>query len=408
MFKPVAVCLLFASVSSGMTVYPIGNSLTNGQPWSVISSWATSRGHTFTYGKHVLFGSGLDEIWDSPGTTSDPSPAPFGRFPNALPNYEWDALVLEPYNDSLNLNLPYIKNFVDLALTNPANLDTQVYIFQIWPRSTWGDFRTHWDAGYPGNDLDGGWASTRDFYTSMVGALNATDLGLTKPVLTIPIGEVIYEVANRIAAGTMPGMSSTAELYVDPIHFNELGSFLQVSTEYATWFGESPAGLPPFGIEPTLALEIQKIAWQVVAGHSYSGVAATGDFDGDGKVTALDYGQWKLNYDRGIANAAGYVAWRNRYSGEGVMGDFDGDGKVTTLDYGQWKLNYDRGIANAAGYVAWRNNLNVGLGAASNIVPEPTAIAVLLQGIVCSLARCRSKPRSVSSEPQNFQFGSPS
>ena len=65
----------------------------------------------------------------------------------------------------------------------------------------------------------------------------------------IPVGEVLFELDKRIKAGKVPGMESIEELYVDGIHFNNVGTFIAGTTFYATMFKTDPRGIDarPYG-----------------------------------------------------------------------------------------------------------------------------------------------------------------
>jgi hypothetical protein len=73
-------------------------------------------------------------------------------------------------------------------------------------------------------------------------------------------------------------------LYVDGIHFNNVGSFVVGTTFYATLFRDDPRGLGagPYNlkldpkkdrsIDKDLAAAIQEAAWSVVRKHPLAGV----------------------------------------------------------------------------------------------------------------------------------------
>lgn len=284
-----------------ITAYHIGNSLTRELPVDAIAQWATLRGHTYQAGHHVQNGARLDDIWQQMRPTETSLP-PYGSFYEELPTQHFEVLTLQPYFDLLNVAEARIADFRNLA----ANTD-QVYLFQAWPRISWGDYRTSWESPWV---EDEGHTLTREFYRRLLDRLPAD-------TRIIPTGEVFYELAQRVAAGTLPGVSQMSDFYaVDACtcHLNSWGNFVLATTVYATLFQESPVGLPVFGGLSTETGEIiEQVAWQVIANHRQTGVTSTGDFDGDGAVTTADYERWTKNYKKGIADASGYVVWRNNY-----------------------------------------------------------------------------------------------
>lgn len=342
-----AVIVLVAAVCCGsvelpkclaLDVYHIGNSLTAEFKYRLLTDhWAP----TFSRREHILFGSSLTDIWNNPDTSNRP-PGAEGMFANALPNYSWNVLTLEPHASDFVSDLSAIENFVNLLTTHQANRQTQVYLYQVWPNRT-GSYGDVWNAPFAGGPTSG--AISRDYYRRLSEAVRTLDTQLDKPILTIPTGEVFFEIAARVQAGTLPGLDDPQKLYRDQVHLDSLGSFVLATTYYATVYQTNPVGLPfpetdyngnevydteiasPWTsdrdfinlLNTGLGVELQRIVWQVVAGHRESGVKATGDFDGDGLVTADDYGRWRLNFDRGIADAAGYTAWLDKMTGSGQL-----------------------------------------------------------------------------------------
>ncbi len=90
---------------------------------------------------------------------------------------------------------------------------------------------------------------------------------------------------------------------------------------------------------------------------------ATGDFDGDGDVDAVDFGIWQAGYP--MASGAALSD-----------GDADGDGDVDGIDFGLWQIWYN---FPAGGYV----------------IPEPATLGLLLIGSLAILRRrlVRSSPK---------------
>ena len=107
---------------------------------------------------------------------------------------------------------------------------------------------------------------------------------LKKPILMIPVGDVLFELDRRAKAGKVPGLKGVEELYVDGIHFNNVGAFVVGTTFYATMFKKDPTGADfrPYGpgtkqkldqpITQELAAAVQRTVWDVVSRHPYSGI----------------------------------------------------------------------------------------------------------------------------------------
>ena len=107
--------------------------------------------------------------------------------------------------------------------------------------------------------------------------------GAKKPVLMVPVGDVMFELNRRIEAGEVPGIHDIAELFWDGIHMTNWGAFLTGTTFYATMYKRDPRGLDfhtyevlddPWDrtIPSGFAAAVQDVVWDVVKGHKYSGV----------------------------------------------------------------------------------------------------------------------------------------
>lgn len=257
-----------------VNTYFIGNSLTDCIEYSDLQEMVESQGHSMPWGRHMIPGAPLEWIWGHPsdGFSEDP----YGYYTNALPNYNWDALSLQPYDRKLSSDSEYSIKFIDLADHYP---ELQVYIYMRWPGTDdnfpktadgWNDL---WTRPYTG-----GWDGTnetRDYLEILVDKLRDT-LPHIKPVLLIPMGEVMYALNNKMKNGEIPGFSSIWDFYADGSHLTDVGRYMCAVTGYATLFKEDPRGLPVPGgfgtIGDNIKNHIQTTVWEVVTSYAYAGV----------------------------------------------------------------------------------------------------------------------------------------
>ena len=325
-----------ASFSSAATpqaqrVYHIGNSVTDTINYPGLATLAATRGDTHNWGRHMIPGAPLSWIYGHPndGFRTNPQ-APAGStenqgYPVALPNYEWDAITLQPFDRQLGTptavetapddDLPTIRAYLGLLRQNAANHDTSVYIYSRWPRrnnetSTDNNslnYQQQWDRTYTG-----GWDGTnetRDYFQKVTDGTRTIvdDLagsGTKNPVFMVPVGDVFYEIDKRAEAGQFSpgsGIDDVVDFYTDGIHFGNLGSYVVALTFYSTMYHEDPNGLgvptewanqlgtgaghfdfpnassfSPLRGDLTAAdvALLQDAVWDVVNGHPYSGVNA--------------------------------------------------------------------------------------------------------------------------------------
>jgi len=256
-----------------LRVYFVGNSVTDTINYRALAELAKSRGHQQTWGRHMIPGAPLQWIWEHPKDGFQEQP--FGHYPTALADHQWDVLSLQPFDrhlDGKDGDLTMAKNFIDLAL--PKSPELQVYVYARWPRQGKDDFDTAWLKKYTG-----GWDGTnetRDYFERLTLELRKACPNLKKPVLMVPVGHVMYELNQWMNAGEVPGHKEIKDVFADGIHLNNVGSYVVGCTYFATLYRENPKGLPaePYKVtDPKLAEVIQDKVWKVVSTHELVGVA---------------------------------------------------------------------------------------------------------------------------------------
>jgi hypothetical protein len=99
----------------------------------------------------------------------------------------------------------------------------------------------------------------------------------------IPGGPVLAAVAEAIAAGKVPGITSRDDLFADTIHLNDAGHYVMALTHYAVLYHRAPMGLPhdltradgtPMApMSQDTARALQEVVWQAVSGYPFTGIA---------------------------------------------------------------------------------------------------------------------------------------
>jgi len=272
-----------------LRVYHIGNSLTNGINYASFDAMAGEDGREYVFGRHVVSGAPLSWIWDHPDQGNRQQP--FGGYRESLAQDTWDVLTLEPFDRQLyqangSGDVQMSKNFIDLAIKKNPNLQT--YVYQHWPRRTKNadgsysyDYDQLWLRAYTGK-WDRSYES-QDYFNQVVKQLRKVYPDAEKPVLMVPVGDVLLELNHRIEAGQVPGIEDIAELFWDGIHMTNWGAFLIGTTFYATMYRRDPHGLDYHAyevlddsfdhkIDAGYAAAVQDVVWDVVKGHQYTGV----------------------------------------------------------------------------------------------------------------------------------------
>ncbi len=255
-----------------LRVYFVGNSVTDTIKYRALAKLAKSRGHDHVWGRHMIPGAPLQWIWEHPKDGFQEPP--FGHYPTALANFQWDVLSLQPFDrhlDGKDGDLVMAKDFIDLAL--PKSPDLQVFVYARWPRQGKDDFDTAWLKKYTG-----GWDGTnetKDYFERLTLELRKAYPKLK--IRMVPVGHVMHDLNQRMKAGQVPGYKHIKKVFADDIHLNNVGSYVVGCTYFATLYKENPKGLPgePYKVtDSKLAQVIQEAVWKVVSTNELAGVAS--------------------------------------------------------------------------------------------------------------------------------------
>jgi hypothetical protein len=316
-----------------------------------LNEFMNENGYPHDVGFHLRSSSSLKTIWDNPTNTNNPQPpAPYGKFTNALPIYEWNHVSLQPHPVSgatLGQDAEYIENFINLAQQNPANEDTIFWLYSTWPTAN-VNYQSYWTQ----SSIDNPATSTtrsRAYMKNLIEHVRDQLPGVD--IRMLPVGEVWYELDIRMRAGLVPGFTNVDELYRDNIHANQIGKYVAGMTFMAAFIENVNIELVEdtyynyTNRDPGLVPAFLDAIHDIVFTHPYTGISLStpvGDYDRNGTVGAEDYDYWQVHYGTTVAQL-----------GAGADGNFDG--KISAADYTVWRDNYD----------------GEPLGLASYSIPEP-------------------------------------
>lgn len=315
---------LFATNTFGFSSYHIGNSLTfdslgnsssniqNG-PYG-IESIADFYGIDLEMSMHVDSSQALHSIWNNPMGKGgiDAKRTPYNDFTNALTNYQWDALTLEPYlsqGATLGSDKEAISNFITLA--NEANSVKTFYVYQVWPRQSWGNYTEYWNLNteYTDNITT---RPTKKYYESLMNWAHSTYTTQGIPVLEIPTGEVWNNINLGIESGYITEITM-ADMYRDDLHASgPIGRYVAAATVFSTMTKTNitdlipPSQFSPVYLAPPLYSKLNEIIWKTVQDHYFSGIS---DKNNDGWVDSDDLSVIM----EGEANGREFLAWQRNY-----------------------------------------------------------------------------------------------
>lgn len=324
-----------AACGATARIYHIGNSLTDQVSYSNFQALAQSRGHTHIWARQMIPGSPLGNLWNN--RNSGFSEQPYGYPENAFANYTWDALVMQPFDWSVDVESQAANDYWNLALNHSP--DCKAYIHMAWPRmdAQYGDFASQWD------DTTHGWTWTRRYFEQIVDRVTTAHASKA-PVVAVPMGEVMYELDKKIRLGQVPGMNSIWDLYNDGVHLNSVGSYLTALTHYAVIYKDDPVGLPTtgFSVPANQVLIIQQTVRDVVLAYARCRVSSFGPYPVTGVTVMPD--ALELNTSRtatlafalapgNATNRAG--SWSSLNTGVATVGS---DGTVSAVAAGTARI----------------------------------------------------------------------
>lgn len=261
---------IFAPQSRAANIFMIGSSITDQVNYGGFETLAESQGFEHHWGRHIILGAPLGFIWNNPN--SGFRTEPFGYYPNALVNYDWNAVTLQTGDSELEPDADAMTKFIDLTQTRPYNAEnTEFFIFSRWPRQDRGEYSAFWVLEYTGGTL---LSQTADYFNDLTEEMRSRYPDTS--IRLMPVGNVMYELDQRMEEGLIPGFSDVYEFYADNSHLNAYGQYTVAVTYYSVIYRSDPRGLPHtgFNITPSTAALIQDAVWSVVTSHPLVGVSA--------------------------------------------------------------------------------------------------------------------------------------
>lgn len=226
--------------SAATSVYHIGNSLTwDMQPWG-LREMGRACGFSWQTGFHIGCGRPLEVIWRHPRFQCVPPAEPFGAFPEALTKYSWQALTLQTHfsrNAALGGETEAACNLLQLFHTRPENQKARCFLYMAWPRhegiGAWAD-------PYSANP-DTPVRHCREFFQHLRQGILNRFRGHPLSLEIIPVGEVLYELHQRLQRGDAGEPRSIEMLYRDHIHLDRaMGRYLAGLTAFCCLTGFDP------------------------------------------------------------------------------------------------------------------------------------------------------------------------
>jgi len=264
-----------------LKVYHLGHSLVGRDMPAMLAQMA---GHE--YASQLGWGTPLKAHWEPEeaiqGFEAENAHPHYRDAKDALGSGDFDAFVLTEMVE-IEAAIKYFQSPIYLEkwvrAARDGNPEIRTYLYESW------------------HDLNDpkGWLNRLDedparYWEGVLLAQAKADQPDGMPIYVIPAGRVMAELVRKIESGpAIDGVSSREDFFarsedggLDPIHVNDLGSYLVALTHYAVLYQRSPVGLPaqldradgtPADAPgPDLAQLMQSTVWDVVTRLPVTGV----------------------------------------------------------------------------------------------------------------------------------------
>jgi hypothetical protein len=199
-------------------IYYVGNSLTGDSSLFEQRFALESQGYTVFQGQHIECGKNLDYIVSNADTSCAAPIEPFGRWKDALTDFEWDAVSIQAFRGGTALDeIRATEAIIDTALSGGRNRHCIFYLYLSWPRIEEG--RTLMEAiRRPFESEFSQTALSRDFLDYWYGSISARYPSLD--IRIIPVGWIYGILDEKLRQRATGGYTKGDDLFRDAVHMN--------------------------------------------------------------------------------------------------------------------------------------------------------------------------------------------
>lgn len=292
----------FSDEPDGINAFYIGHSLISDIPDMVMAlAAAHPDAGEFTFRDQNIPGAPLRWNWEEQDRDSSIVEPNFqGLFHIHLPSGEYDTLVLTDSvprggEELIAESMDYTNRFAQFAWE--ANPHTRVIYYESWHCINTGTpDGCPYDTQSPTRHLP--WAerlvADRPMWVSIVDHVRDENPQSPRADM-IPAGTAFARLAEAIEDGDLPGFENYTNLFDDDIHPTPYGKYFVALVHFTAIYRMSPVGLPHditnrWGVsywdtpnwegrswsppDPEAVLQMQQIAWEVVANDPEAGLAS--------------------------------------------------------------------------------------------------------------------------------------
>jgi len=230
-------------------IYNIGNSHTwDHRPATGFREIARAMDLEISNGWHINCGQNLHTIWYNPEQACVEL-TPFGNFKQAISDYHWDAITIQPFVNGLGKDEAESIRKLYEFIRSTGNSETDVFVYCTWPKNTGEelsdfDYTEAWLAEYSEQD------TLRNLSEGFFAFLEESVKEYAGDVSFVRVGRVMYHFDQKAKSGLIPGFSGAGELYRDRWHLNNVGRYMAGLSMFSAILGMDPDQVSDFDAYP--------------------------------------------------------------------------------------------------------------------------------------------------------------
>ncbi|QYY35562.1 hypothetical protein [Ruficoccus sp. ZRK36] len=243
-----------------------------------------SAGWSLEAGWHIACSRSLTYMLEDPEYTCVTPPEPYGAWPNALANYDWDAITFQsyPYGEATaQTEMEAVSVMIDMATADDRNQDCVFYLYVPWPSvSSVASWQSEWARPYtdPTAQIIKSEAYYEYLFAMMCEAYPELDIRM------IPVGQVLAQLDQKLNEIPIPVLedgemaTSVYDLYRDIYHMAGQGRYIAHRTVVSTLLGVEPSSFTIDSEVARVPLDqayqalAQEVMWSVISNNQDTGV----------------------------------------------------------------------------------------------------------------------------------------
>lgn len=198
-------------------IYHVGASLTWDCAPTLVRDILVSNGHSVDLGYNITCGKSLTHILANPEDTCIPVPEPYGWWPEALANYDWDAVTFQMFagqGSTGESELAALSTMIELLTSGGRNQNCKIYVYVGWPSIGSETYSEIYNSPYADpTQPPPRVAAFLDYLYFEI-----TQLHPQLDIRTIPTGRVLDIIDQKLREVPLDGYTNAYDLYRDTVH----------------------------------------------------------------------------------------------------------------------------------------------------------------------------------------------